>query len=61
MDSIVLNFEHISEIFDAKVIALHQEQARPIFELEKWKLDLSSVEQIMKKKHQIHPSVASIG
>jgi hypothetical protein len=37
MDGIILNFEHISEIFDANVIAIHWEQTEPIFGLEKWK------------------------
>jgi hypothetical protein len=35
MDGIILNFEHILEIFDANVIALHWGQAGPTFGLEK--------------------------
>jgi hypothetical protein len=58
MNGIILNFEHILEIFDAKVIALHWGQAGPTFGLEQWKLKLPSVEQM--KKLQICPSAASI-
>jgi hypothetical protein len=60
MDGIILNFEHILEIFDANVIRFHWGLAGPAFGLEKWKLKLPSVEQ-MKKKLKICPSVASIG
>jgi hypothetical protein len=50
MDDIIVNFEHILEIFDANVIALHLRQAGPTFGFEKLKLKSPSVEQ-MKKKH----------
>jgi hypothetical protein len=60
MDGIILNFEHILEIFDAYVIALHWGQAGLTFGLENWKFNLPSVEQMKKKKLQICPSVVSI-
>jgi hypothetical protein len=43
MDGIILNFEHILENFDAKVITFYQGQIGPSFERENWKLKLSSV------------------
>jgi hypothetical protein len=59
MDGIILNFEHILEIFDANVIALHLGQAVPTIRLEKWKLKLPSVEQRKENSkfvHRLRPS-----
>jgi hypothetical protein len=59
MVGIILNFEHVLEIFDANVNALHWGQAGQTFELEKWKLKLPSVEQMKENSefvHQLRPS-----
>jgi hypothetical protein len=63
MDGIILDFEHILEIIDADVIALHWGQAKPTVGLEKWKfkfeVTLMSVEQRKENSkfvHRLRPS-----